>query len=78
MKLLIKPPAEEDADQHGYDDDPAQNTDLGEAMSDRGITVSLPAPVTFRAALDTLKQQVLFGFGHAKSADLPGRRWLTI
>ena len=79
----IEPAADENADQHGHDDDPAEHADLRQPARHRGLALAQPAPVALaRAAArpspaDPVRRRASH---HAKSRRPrpSGRRWRTI
>src|SRR6266545_4997431 len=68
VELLIEPTTQENADQHGHDDDPAEYADLGEPACNRWFALAQPALVAFAAQPNPFNQRILFvwfsfGFG---------------
>ena len=75
LNIRVEPAADEDADQHRRDDDPAEHADLRETPRDRRIALAQPAPVASRRAAGPLYQRILLAAarrvrrGHAKFPD---------
>ena len=59
MEILIEPTADEYADQHRHDNNPAEYADLGKAARHRRVAIAQPAKMTLTVQPNSLQQRIL-------------------